>query len=203
MVELENMKKKDLFHQNHLDKRIMFKFTLTILFLLTISSSLYADQKDKRLNYLFDKLVVAKEEKEINKITNQIWKIWHEIDDPKTTRDFETGVQMMNLGYYKRSIDYFDKVILNKPNFAEAWNKRATAHFMMGNFDLSMQDIGQTLQLEPRHFGALDGMGLIFIHTNQYEKAIEIYDKMLEIFPNSIGTKLKKEKMLSLSTKST
>ena len=182
---------------------IMFKFILTTLFLLTISPSLYADQNDKRLNYLIDKLAVAEEEKEINKITNQIWKIWHEIDDPKITRDFETGVQMMNLGYYKRSIDYFDKVILHKPNFAEAWNKRATAHFMMGNFDLSMQDIGQTLQLEPRHFGALDGMGLIFIHTNQHEKAIEIYDKMLEIFPNSIGTKLKKEKMLSLSTKST
>ena len=97
----------------------------------------------------------------------------------------------------------FDKVIISKPNFAEAWNKRATAHFMMGNFDLSMQDISQTLQLEPRHFGALDGMSLIFIHLNEHEKAIEIYDKMLEIFPNSIVTKLKKEKMLSLSTKST
>ena len=110
---------------------------------------------------------------------------------------------MMNLGYFKRSIDYFDKVINKNPNFAEAWNKRATAHFMMGNFDLSMQDISKTLQLEPRHFGALDGMSLIFIHTNQPEKAIEVYDKMLEIFPNSIGTKLKKENMLSLSTKST
>ena len=142
-------------------------------------------------------------EQEINKLTNQIWKIWHEIDDPKMTREFETGVQMMNLGYFKRSIDYFDEVIIKNPNFAEAWNKRATAYFMMGNFDLSMQDISQTLRLEPRHFGALDGMSLIFIHTNQHEKAIEIYDKMLEIFPYSIGTQLKKEKMLSLSNKST
>ena len=98
---------------------------------------------------------------------------------------------------------HFDKVIMKNPNFAEAWNKRATAHFMMGNFDLSMQDISQTLQLEPRHFGALDGMSLIFIHTNQYEKAIQIYDKMLEIFPYSISTQIKKEKMLSLSNKST
>ena len=182
---------------------IMYKIIFTLLLFLTISSSLYADQNDKRLNYLFDKLVVAEEEKEINKITNQIWKIWHEIDDPKMTREFETGVQMMNLGYFKRSIDYFDRVINQNPNFAEAWNKRATAHFMMGNFDLSMQDISKTLQLEPRHFGALDGMSLIFIHTNQFEKAIEVYDKMLEIFPNSIGTILNKENMLSLSTKST
>ena len=66
-----------------------------------------------------------------------------------------------------------------------------------------MQDKSQTLQLEPRHFGALDGMGLIFIYFNQPEKAIEIYDKMLEIFPYSINTKMKKEKILSSTTKST
>ena len=176
---------------------------IILIFILTVSLKLHADQNDQRLNYLFDKLAITKDQQEIETLTNQIWKIWHEIDDPKMTRTFETGIQMMNLGYFKRSIDYFDKVINKNPNFAEAWNKRATAHFMMGNFDLSMQDISKTLQLEPRHFGALDGMSLIFIHTNQFEKAIEVYDKMLEIFPNSIGTKLKKENMLSLSTKST
>ena len=181
----------------------MFKVLVTAILIIILPLKSFADQTDKRLNYLFEKLIIAENDIEINKITNQIWKIWNEIDDPKVTRLFETGVQMISLGFYKRSIDYFDKVIISKPNFAEAWNKRATAHFMMGNFDLSMEDISQTLQLEPRHFGALDGMGLIFIHLNEHEKAIEIYDKMLEIFPNSIGTKLKKEKLLSLSTKST
>ncbi len=197
------MKKKEVYHRFHLRLKIMFKVLVTAIFFIILPLQLLADQNDKRLNYLFEKLIIAENDNEINKITNQIWKIWYEIDDPKITRLFETGVQMISLGFYKRSIDYFDKVIISKPNFAEAWNKRATAHFMMGNFDLSMQDISQTLQLEPRHFGALDGMGLIFIHLNEHEKAIEIYDKMLEIFPNSIVTKLKKEKMLSLSTKST
>ena len=181
----------------------MFKVFFSIFLLSILSSNLFADQNDKRLNYLFDKLIITENQQEISELTNQIWNIWHEIDDPKMTRAFETGIQMMNLGYFKRSIEYFDKVININPNFAEAWNKRATAHFMMGNFDLSMQDISKTLQLEPRHFGALDGMSLIFIHTNQPEKAIDVYDKMLEIFPNSTGTKIKKEKMLSLSTKST
>ena len=181
----------------------MFKVFFSIFLLSILSSNLFADQNDKRLNYLFDKLIITENQQEISELTNQIWNIWHEIDDPKMTRAFETGIQMMNLGYFKRSIEYFDKVININPNFAEAWNKRATAHFMMGNFDLSMQDISKTLQLEPRHFGALDGMSLIFMHTNQPEKAIDVYDKMLEIFPNSTGTKIKKEKMLSLSTKST
>ena len=176
---------------------------ISVLILLIYSGKLLADQNDKRLSYLFDKLTDSENQQEINKLTSQIWNIWHEIDDPKMTRIFESGVQLMNLGYLPRAIDYFNKVIIKKPNFAEAWNKRATAHFMMGNFDLSMKDISNTLKLEPRHFGALDGMGLIFIHLNQYEKAIEIYDQMLEIFPNSIETKKKKKRILSLITKST
>ena len=181
----------------------MTRFIILLAVIIILPFQLYADQNDKRLNYLFDKLNVTEDQQEIEKLTNQIWKIWHEIDDPKMTRAFETGVQMMNLGFHSRAIDYFNKVIVEKPNFAEAWNKRATAHFMMGNFDLSMQDISQTLQLEPRHFGALDGMGLIFIHLNQPEKAIDIYNKMLEIFPNSISTKMKKDRILSLTTQST
>ncbi|MDC6448049.1 hypothetical protein PQZ42_03090 [Alphaproteobacteria bacterium] len=164
---------------------------------------LYADQNDKRLNYLFDELVSTENQQAISKLTNQIWNIWHEIDDPKITIIFETGLKMMNLGYLPKAINYFDKVILSKPNFAEAWNKRATAHFIMGNFDLSMKDISTTLQLEPRHFGALDGMALIFIHLNQLENAIEVYDQMLKIFPNSIDTKIKKDRILSTTTKST
>ena len=181
----------------------MFYRFIILIFIITLSLKLHADQNDQRLNYLFDKLAITKDQQEIETLTNQIWKIWHEIDDPKMTRAFETGVQMMNLGFHSRAIDYFDKVIFEMPNFAEAWNKRATAHFMMGNFDLSMRDISKTLELEPRHFGALDGMGLIFIHLNQPEKAIDIYDKMLEIFPNSNSTKMKKDRILSLTTQST
>lgn len=181
----------------------MLKIFLLLFFLIVFTKDLLADQYDKRLDYLFDRLFIAEEQKEIRKLTNQIWNIWYEIDDPKMTRTFETGIQMMSLGYYRRAIDYFNKVIVAKPNFAEAWNKRATAYFMMGNFTLSMQDIRKTLQLEPRHFGAMDGMGLIFIHLNQPEKAIKIYDQMLEIFPNSVDTKIKKEKILSSTTKST
>ena len=181
---------------------MLYRFIILIL-ILTVSLKVYADQNDQRLNYLFDKLAITKDQQEIETLTNQIWRIWHEIDDPKITRAFETGVQMMNLGFHSRAIDYFDKVIFEMPNFAEAWNKRATVHFMMGNFDLSMRDISKTLELEPRHFGALDGMGLIFIHLNQPEKAIDIYDKMLEIFPNSNSTKMKKDRILSLTTQST
>ena len=85
---------------------------------------------------------------------------------------------MRNHNFIK-SIVFFTRVIKKKPNFAEAWNKRATVYFMIGEFDKSMLDINQTLKLEPRHFGALDGMGLIFMHLKEYGEAIKIYDQML------------------------
>ena len=66
----------------------MYKLIITFIFFIITPIQLFADQNDKRLNYLFDKLVIAKEEQEIHKLTNQIWKIWHEIDDPKMTREF-------------------------------------------------------------------------------------------------------------------
>ena len=68
------------------------------------------------------------------------------------------------------SIAFFTRVIEKKPNFAEAWNKRATVYYMMGDFDKSMYDINETLKLEPRHFGAMDGMGLIFMHYSNMRK---------------------------------
>ena len=74
---------------------------------------------------------------------------------------------------------------------------------MMGDFDKSMQDIIKTLELEPRHFGALDGMGLTFIHQGQYQQAIDVYDKMLERFPFSIKTMEKKENIMSFISQST
>ena len=109
----------------------------------------------------------------------------------------------MNIRNYPLAIRFFNNLIEIDPNFAEAWNKRATVYYIIGNYDKSMNDISKTLELEPRHFGALDGMGLIFINKGQYRQAIEVYDKMLEIFPFSIKTIEKKERILSIITQST
>ena len=100
----------------------MFRFLILLAYLALSPIQLFADQYDKRLNRLFDKLIVTEDQLEIEKLTQQIWKIWHEIDDPRITRAFETGVQMMNLGFHSRAIVYFDMVIMEMPNFAEAWN---------------------------------------------------------------------------------
>ena len=108
----------------------------------------------------------------------------------------------MRTGDLLMAVAFFTRVIDKNPNFAEGWNKRATVYYMLGKFDASMMDIYETLKLEPRHFGAMDGMGLIFIHLEQFDKAIDIYDQMLKIFPNNSFTKQKKEMLLNRSSES-
>ena len=203
MEELENMRKKELYLKNHLNFRVMFRVISIIIFLLLSITSVKADQNDPRLNNLFKKLNKTENQQEISNIIKDIWDIWYEVDDPKVIEYFEKGIQAMRIRNYPLAVRFFNNLIEEDPNFAEAWNKRATVYFMMGDFDKSMQDIIKTLELEPRHFGALDGMGLIFIHQGQYQQAIDVYDKMLEIFPFSLKTMEKRENIMSFISQST
>ena len=130
-------------------------------------------------------------------MTSRIWDIWHETNDPSIEANFYRGLESMRIGGLLMAVDFFTLVIDKNPNFAEGWNKRATVYYMLGKFDASMMDIHETLKLEPRHFGAMDGMGLIFIHYQQFDKTIDIYDKMLEIFPNNSSTFQKKEMLIN------
>ncbi len=203
MEELENMRKKELYLKNHLNFRVMFRVISIITFLFLSITSVKADQNDPRLNNLFKKLNKTENQQEISDIIKDIWDIWYEVDDPKVIEYFEKGIQAMRIRNYPLAVRFFNNLIEEDPNFAEAWNKRATVYFMMGDFDKSMQDIIKTLELEPRHFGALDGMGLIFIHQGQYQQAIDVYNKMLEIFPFSLKTMEKRENIMSFISQST
>ena len=197
------MKRKEIYPKNHLNMRVISKIFIVSISLLFASKIALADQNDPRLNNLFKKLNETENQDEIRDLISDIWNIWYEVDDPKVIEYFEKGIQAMNLRNYPLAIRFFNNLIEEDPNFAEGWNKRATVHFMMGNFDQSMQDIIKTLELEPRHFGALDGMGLIFIHQGQFQQAIDVYDKMLEIFPFSVKTMDKKERIQSFISQST
>jgi tetratricopeptide (TPR) repeat protein len=178
------------------------KFINIYIFFFLISLPVKSDQFDSRLPNLFNKLYFSEGSKAINNITRQIWDIWNETNDIKIEEDFYRGVESMQNRDLITSITFFTKVVKNNPDFAEGWNKRATAYFMNGEFDKSMLDINQTLKLEPRHFGAMDGMGLIFMHLQQYNEAIKIYDQMLKISPNNQSTKDKKKLMKEYLSKS-
>lgn len=178
----------------------MHYLKLIIIFFLYFSSA-YADQTDKRLDDLFNFLAKSDNVIEINRATSLIWKIWLETNDPVIEKDFAKGLNLMQNGEYKKSIEKFTKVIENNPKFAEGWNKRATVYYLIGDFDSSIMDIKETLKLEPRHFGALDGLSVIFIHLQQYKNAIEVYDEILKFFPNNLNILEKRKRLETLISK--
>ena len=169
---------------------------ITLIISLLFVFSVNADQNDERLEGLFEILSKTESDIQINKVTSSIWDIWHETNDSSIDADFYRGLESMRTGDLLMAVAFFTRVIDKNPNFAEGWNKRATVYYMLGKFDASMKDIRETLNLEPRHFGAMDGMGLIFIHLEQLDKAIDIYDQMLQIFPNNSVTIQKKEMLI-------
>ena len=162
-----------------------------ILFILLIFTfSLKADQFDQRLDILFDQLLEKDDDLEINLITKNIWKIWHETNDPKIEADFYRGLESLRTGDLIMSIAFFTRVIEKNPNFAEGWNKRATVYYLIGEYEKSQNDIDKVLKIEERHFGALAGQGLVNIQLENYEKAILSYKLVQQIYPSMQSPKI-------------
>jgi Flp pilus assembly protein TadD len=79
----------------------------------------------------------------------------------------------------------FSQIVANFPDFAEGWNKRATLYYLVGNTDASIEDIKKTLELEPRHFGALSGLGLVYLQQGKLALAEEAFQQLITVHPNS------------------
>ena len=90
-------------------------------------------------------------------------------------------------GNYPLALSLFDKLVALEPDWAEAWNQRATTRFLTGDTDGAMADIDQVMKLEPRHFGALAGMGMILQGEGLDKSALEIFKKALGIYPLAAG----------------
>jgi tetratricopeptide (TPR) repeat protein len=142
-----------------------------------------ADQNDPKLEILFNNLSQTQSEMKAQPILLEIWSIWSVAIDTKTQEKFDAGNQLMSKRQYDESILMFSDAINLQPSFAEAWNKRATVNYIIGNYEESISDIFSTLELEPRHFGALDGLAQIYMLQNKYLKAAQVYRKILEILP--------------------
>ena len=93
------------------------------------------------------------------------------------------GNEALKAEDYATALEHFTALTDHAPDFAEGWNRRATVHFMMENYAKSMVDIEHTLELEPRHFGALSGMAQILKNRGRKELALHAYERVLEIYP--------------------
>ena len=163
----------------------MTKLLLSLLamFLIALPQG-YADQNDKELDALFDTLSNNDTTpSQARVVTSEIWRQWLRTDNREAQKLMSLGIDMMNQYALDEAIKVFTAIIEMEPDFAEAWNKRATVYYMMGEYDLSTADVAETIRLEPRHFGALSGQGLIYLRTNRREAAVEWFKRALSVNP--------------------
>ena len=162
----------------------MKKISFIFLFFI-FSSSLFADDNHQReIDKLFIQLKSANDFENSKKIEDKIWDLW--VTHPSKnslTKLLADGSSAMMDNKLDTAYNKFTEVIKLDPNWAEAWNKRATVLYLMGKYKLSQADIDKVLAIEERHFGALTGQGLVQTALKNYQKAIDSYIEAHKVHP--------------------
>ena len=165
-----------------LNKVKKFLYFIT-LFLLTSFPAISKNNTDQ-LNELFLKLETEQNIIIASKIESKIWELWTtHPSEPVLTELLAEGSYYISQNQLANAHEMFSKAIELDPNWAEAWNKRATVLYLMGKYELSQNDIDKVLRLEKRHFGALSGQGLVQSALKNYQLAIDSYIEAHKIYP--------------------
>lgn len=152
-----------------------------------------ADQNDPQLDRLFQQLHDAPNEVDARPIERNIWVIWTHHDDTAVNGLMKSGLGQLEQQDYASALETFGSLVELAPEFAEAWNKRATVNWLLGNYEESLADIDRTLALEPRHFGALSGRGLVYIGMEKWDLALKAFQDALEVYPQMVGPRVNAE----------
>jgi len=142
-----------------------------------------SEAQSAQLDELFDQLSAATDAQTARIIANDIWQIWIRPDDPVLAARV---AEIMSAGGFAgpaSQIPLIDALIADYPDYSEGWNLRATAHFLNGAYEQSLADIVETLDREPRHFGALSGRALIYHAQGKRDLALEAITQALDIHP--------------------
>ncbi len=170
---------------------IAIALTLGLLLGLVLSVApvvpVAADQDDPRLEALFARLKAAPDVRAAQEVEASIWDIWFQSDDAVIGILMAQGLAAMSRNDLRAALGKFDQIVKITPGFAEGWNKRATVHYLLGNYPESLHDIERALTLEPRHFGALSGRGLVLLELDQQAGALESFESALKVYPNLPG----------------
>jgi tetratricopeptide (TPR) repeat protein len=161
--------------------------SLAVVSCLGVVMLAVADQNDPRLEPLITALKSAPTMETARPLEERIRAIWAESGDNAVDSLMAEGIARLNGGDNDAALGLFDRVIELAPSFAEGWNKRATTLYTMGRFEKSVQDIDKVLALEPRHFGALSGLGLCDIRLGKDREALAAFQRAAAVDPNLPG----------------
>ncbi|KRA55373.1 tetratricopeptide repeat protein [Devosia sp. Root635] len=140
-------------------------------------------ERESTLDALFAELRTAPDAAAAQRIANKIWDAWTHPDDFILYTSMIDVLEMRQRRGPADVIALLDHILTNHPNYAEAWNQRATMYFALGDYERSLADIARTLELEPRHFGALAGKAVIYLQLDQRDLALEAITAALAIHP--------------------
>ncbi|HCU89010.1 MAG TPA: hypothetical protein DGR97_03660 [Gammaproteobacteria bacterium] len=161
--------------------------TIPLFVVIMLSFAFYsnsqADQYDPKLDNLFVLLRDANNKITASQMERKIWAIWQQAPNDTAFQIMRRAQAAMNKRDFKSSIRLLDKLVTQAPNFAEAWNQRAIALYLVADYDASLRDIDQTLALEPRHFGAMAGRGQVYLRLNEHKLALQAFQAALEWNP--------------------
>lgn len=167
-----------------------------IFLAFALRAGVLADQNDPRLDRLFERLRATQSPAESEVIEARIWEIWGESADRQANLLMARGSAALDRRELRVALAAFDELVKQVPDFAEAWNKRATIYYLLGRIDESVRDVQRTLALEPRHFGALSGLGLIYMGLDNDPSAIKAFEAALKLHPNTEGVKANLETLM-------
>lgn len=156
---------------------------LCLLMGFSISKSAALAQETERVETLLKKLAEPDVE-DYQRLENQIIDIWSRSGSISIDLLLQRGRDALDEDDYHAAIEHFTALTDHAPDFAEGWNMRATAFFLIEEFGLAIEDIGRTLALNPQHFGALNGLGVILEQIEDRDNALLAYRAAYEINPH-------------------
>lgn len=142
-----------------------------------------ATSRKAKLDALFARLMASEDQGKADRIVQQIWALWLKSGDAEVDLRMSEALIHLRGANLSRAKSMLSQVIRAKPDYAEAWNQRAIANFRSGDFEASLSDIARTLALEPRHFGALAGKGVIKMHQGKNAEALAAFERAMRFNP--------------------
>jgi tetratricopeptide (TPR) repeat protein len=140
--------------------------------------------RSKNLDFLFGALKAAPDEASAKHVEARIWAIWLQTPSDTAALLMSRAKTAVDAKKIEVAIKLLDSVIKLRPDYIEAWNRRATLYYMQNDYGRSLSDIQQVLMREPRHFGALAGLGMIMQEVGDERRALDAYRKALAVNPH-------------------
>jgi tetratricopeptide (TPR) repeat protein len=138
----------------------------------------------KNLDFLFEALKVAPDAETSKAIEERIWALWFHSGSDTADLLMTRARSALDDKNTELGLKLLESILTFKPDFVEAWNRRATVYFAQKDYGRALMDIRQVLAREPRHFGALTGLGLILQEIGDDKRALEIFRRALAVNPH-------------------